>query len=121
MPGQYRLYRQPGVTQGVITGKKSENHQNVTYRFTVNGKNYHGESGIGDAYDSAAAGQTVPLIYDPTDPDESSIYDLDHPHRWGLTSPQEAFVSLLLILSVFSLMGGCLFAWSFSYARRRWI
>jgi len=118
LPGLYRLYRRPAVTQGSITGKRPENRSHVTYRFSVNSKTYDAEGAVGDAYESIAIGATIPVIYDPTDPDVSCIYDLNHPDQWRLASPKESFVSTLIIISVFSLIGGFMFAMSFSLTRR---
>lgn len=118
LPGLYRLYRRPAVTEGSITGKRPENRSHVTYRFSVNSKLYDAEGAVGDAYESIAIGATVPVIYDPTDPNVSCIYDLDHPDQWHLRSPKEVFISALVVISVFSLIGGFVCALSFSLTRR---
>jgi len=118
LPGLYRLARRPALTQGSITAKlPAQNHYHVNYTFVVGGKTYNAEGAVGDAYETIAIGAPVPVIYDPTNPDVSCIYDPAHPGQWHVASPEESFLSMAIVLFVFSLIGGlmCTFSlWQFA-------
>jgi hypothetical protein len=114
------LARRPSLTQGSITAKlPAQNHYHVNYTFVVGGKTYNAEGAVGDAYETIAIGATVPVIYDPTHPDVSCIYDPAHPGQWHVASPEESFSSMAILISVFSVIGGLLFTFSFwQWAKR---
>jgi hypothetical protein len=110
LKSRLRMTRRPSTTEGTITGKRPENRNRVTYRFEAGHRTYNAEGAVGDAYESINIGAKVPVIYDAQNPEMSEIYDLEKPHQWGLASPDAVFLQMLVISSIFSLMGGGLFA-----------
>ena len=106
------MARHPAFTQGTITGKRPENRNHVTYTFVVGGNTYNAEGAVGDAYESIAIGATVPVVYDPKNPDVSSIYDPAHPNQWHVASPEQYFVQAAIMTSVFSLISGLIVTFS---------
>jgi hypothetical protein len=113
LPGLYRLARRPSLTQGSITAKlPAQKRYHVNYAFVVSGKTYNAEGAVGDAYETIAIGATVPVIYDPTNPEVSCIYDPAHPEQRHVASPEESFFSMAILISVFSIIGGLMFTFS---------
>jgi hypothetical protein len=119
LTGLYRLARHPAITQGSITGKLPENHRHVSYIFVAGGTSHNAEGAVGDAYETISIGATIPVIYDPKNPDVSRIYDPTHPGQWQLATPEENFIDMFVIISVFSLMGGLMFTLSFWQIAKR--
>jgi len=115
LPGLYRLARRPALTQGSITKKLGEeNHYHVSYTFAVAGKTYTAEGAVGDAYETIAIGASVPVIYDPTNPRVSDIYDPAHPE-----SPQVIFYQMTILMSVTSVIAGLIFTFGFWQTAKR--
>lgn len=66
-------------TEGWVTLKEPDNHQNVHYTFIVNSQTYtgigHGRQGGLPDFEQVQVGQKVPVVYDPADPNVSSMGD----------------------------------------------
>jgi hypothetical protein len=74
IPGMYRMARHGASAEGWITAKEPQNHGGlVVYSFKVDSRTYTGRGGIGQAFNTAKAGDQVSVVYDPTDPTNSSL------------------------------------------------
>jgi Protein of unknown function (DUF3592) len=106
----YRMATYPAIADAFITGKTPENHNHVTYRFEINGRTIKNEGAVGDAYDTIAVGDKVRVIYDAKNPGVSVIFDPDRPYQWNLANPSDVFFQMLLLSSIFALIGGAMFS-----------
>jgi hypothetical protein len=74
-----RLVTNGVVTEGWITLKEPDNHQNVRYSYVVNSETYscigHGGQGGLPSFGNLQVGQKVRVVYDKTDPTVSSLGD----------------------------------------------
>ncbi len=112
VPSIYRMVKHPRFVQGWIVRKEPENRNNVRYAFKVGDRTYEGEGGIGDSFYTANPGDPVRIIYDPIDPNWSMLGD-----------PKGDLITTVMLLAVFSVIGGFFFTLSltrlFRFVRRR--
>ena len=97
-----RLVRNGMVTEGRITRKEPDNHQNVHYSYIVGSETYsgvgHGGQGRIDRFDLLQVGQKVQIHYDRDSPTISSLGD----PALRLRSANLSTVSTSLLFSTFA-------------------
>jgi hypothetical protein len=71
--------RRSGSNNRRRTKTKTTYETDITYRYTVNGRAYEGETEKdGDVTGSFRAGSSVKVCYNPAQPDESDVFENNH-------------------------------------------
>ena len=76
----YELSERGVPVQGQITSTEPENHGAIHYSYSVKQQRYSGIGGAEDMrrkFDEVTVGDTVPVVYNPADPESSCLGDAD--------------------------------------------
>jgi len=84
LPKFYRLSKQGVHANALVTALEPNNHNAVYYSYNVNGLSYSG-AGTASSVDrqskTMTIGETVPIVYDPADPNSSCLGDPNEQFR----------------------------------------